>query len=205
MNTRDTHATLTGTELVQKQKPSPVRNIVMRFLLIMVTAALFPHLHAQADWPQFRGPGGHGIAIESTIPLQWRGADHVRWVADVPGTGWSSPVVQGDRVWLTTAIETKPTSEQIEAQFKESQLDREKFTRRQVAGSVSLRVLSLNRNSGEVILDTELAFVENPEAIHVGNSYASPTPFIEGDRLYVHSWMAAPSELGTKKITRTWT
>jgi outer membrane protein assembly factor BamB len=94
--------------------------------------------------------------------------------------------VQGDRVWLTTAIATQPTPEQIEAQFKQSQLDREKFTRRQVAGSVSLRLMSFNRNSGEVLLDTELAFVENPEAIHVGNSHASPTPFIEGDRLFVH-------------------
>lgn len=158
----------------------------MRLYLIALVASATLHLPAHADWPQFRGPGGHGIANESNIPLKWSGDDHVRWGADVPGTGWSSPVVQGDRVWLTTAIETKPTPEQIEAQFKESQLDREKFTRRQVAGSVSLRVMSFNRKSGEVILDTELAFVENPEAIHVGNSYASPTPFIEGDRLYVH-------------------
>ena len=158
----------------------------MRFYLIALVASATLHLPAHADWPQFRGPGGHGIANESNIPLKWSGDDHVRWVADVPGTGWSSPVVQGDRVWLTTAIETKSTPEQIEAQFEQSQLDREKFTRRQVAGSVSLRVMSFNRKSGEVVLDTELAFVENPEAIHVGNSYASPTPFIEGDRLYVH-------------------
>ena len=158
----------------------------MRLLLLFLVAAATLHSSAQADWPQFRGPGGHGIARESNIPLQWSGAEHVRWVADIPGTGWSSPVVQGDLVWLTTAIETKPSPEQLEVQFQQSQLDREQFKRRQVAGSVSLRVLSLNRKSGKVVLDTELANIENPEAIHVGNSYASPTPFIEGDRLYVH-------------------
>jgi len=158
----------------------------MRILLLFIVCAATLQKPAQADWPQFRGPDGQGVARQSNIPLKWSGPEHVRWVVDVPGNAWSSPIVQGDRVWVTTAVETKPTTEQIEAQFKESQLDREKFKRRQVAGSVSLRVQSYDRNSGEVALDTELAYVKNPEAIHVGNSYASPTPFIEGDRLYVH-------------------
>lgn len=142
-------------------------------------------LSARADWPQFRGPSGQGIAPDSKVPLTW-GKENVRWSVDIPGIGWSSPVVQGDVVWLATAVETKPTPEQIEAQYKRSQLDRKKFQRRQVAGSVSLRVLALDRNSGDVIRNTELALVDGPEAIHVGNSYASPTPVIDGDRLYVH-------------------
>lgn len=138
------------------------------------------------DWPQFRGPDGQGQASASRIPVHWSVTENVRWATDIPGVGWSSPVVSGNRIWLTTAVETKPTPEQIEAQRKASRLEADLFKRRQVAGSVSLRVLSLNLETGQRIRETEFASVQSPEAIHVGNSYASPTPVIEGDRLYVH-------------------
>lgn len=157
----------------------------MRIVPLAATACVMFTFSAQADWPQFRGPSGQGIARDSRIPLKWD-KTNAAWSVDIPGIGWSSPVVQGDHVWLATAVETKPTPEQIEAQFQRSQLDRKKFQRRQVAGKVSLRVLALDRNSGEVQRNTELASIDGPEAIHVGNSYASPTPVIDGKRLYVH-------------------
>ena len=138
------------------------------------------------DWPQFRGPGGQGLATASRLPVHWNKTENVRWATDIPGVGWSSPVVQGNRIWLTTAIETKPTPEQIAVQRRASRLEADLFKRRQVAGSVSLRVLSFDLESGKRILETEFASVQSPEAIHVGNTYSSPTPVIEGDRLYVH-------------------
>ncbi|MBC8291273.1 MAG: PQQ-binding-like beta-propeller repeat protein [Planctomycetes bacterium] len=138
------------------------------------------------DWPQFRGPGGQGLAPASRLPVHWSKTENVRWAADVPGVGWSSPVVRGNRIWLTTAVETKPTPEQIEAQRKASRLEADLFKRRQVAGSVSVRVLSFDLETGKRLRNTEFVSVQSPEAIHVGNTYASPTPVIEGDRLYVH-------------------
>ena len=57
-----------------------------------------------ADWPQFRGPGGAGLANESQLPIEWSGERNIRWKIDVPGVAWSSPVVWSDRVFLTTAI-----------------------------------------------------------------------------------------------------
>lgn len=160
--------------------------LLMRFAVTMTVLALATQLSFCSDWPQFRGPDGQGLALDAQIPVKWDEPDSVRWSTDIPGTGWSSPVVQGDRIWVTTAVETKPTDEQIAKQQKESRLTPDLFKRRQVAGNVSLRVLCLDRNSGRIIRDTEFASVESPEAIHVGNTYASPTPVIEGDRLYVH-------------------
>ncbi len=159
---------------------------------------------ASADWPQFRGPGGQGVAADAVVPVSWSETDHVRWVANVPGKGWSSPVVQGDQIWLTTAIETMPTSEQIEQQFKESGLDREKFVRRQVAGTVSLNVLRLDRNTGKIMRELKFASVNSPEAIHVGNTYASPTPTIEGSRLYVHFGIHGTACIDTKSGDVLW-
>jgi outer membrane protein assembly factor BamB len=158
----------------------------MRLAVAITMLTLTSPLAICADWPQFRGPDGQGLALDSQIPVKWDDADSVRWATDIPGTGWSSPVVQGDRVWVTTAVETKPTPEQIAKQQKESRLTPDLFKRRQVAGNVSLRVLCLNRETGQLIRETEFASVNSPEAIHVGNTYASPTPVIDGDHLYVH-------------------
>ena len=62
------------------------------------------------DWPQFRGPGGRGHSSERGLPLEWTeapdvGPKHIAWKALVPGAGWSSPAIRGNRAWLTTATD----------------------------------------------------------------------------------------------------
>ena len=57
------------------------------------------------DWPQFRGPTGQGVSEEKGLPLTWSENKNVRWKVAIPGRGWSSPVIQGERIWLTTATE----------------------------------------------------------------------------------------------------
>ena len=64
-----------------------------------------------ADWPQFRGPGGLGVSDAVKLPAEWSVDKNVRWKAALPGVGWSSPVVWGDKIFLTTAVtenQTKP-------------------------------------------------------------------------------------------------
>ncbi|MDB5329950.1 MAG: Pyrrolo-quinoline quinone, partial [Phycisphaerales bacterium] len=61
---------------------------------------------ARADnWPQFRGPSGQGESPEKGLPLHWSDTENVVWKTDVPGTGWSSPIVWGDRIFLTSTSE----------------------------------------------------------------------------------------------------
>ncbi|MDE2907412.1 MAG: serine/threonine protein kinase, partial [Acidobacteriota bacterium] len=57
-----------------------------------------------ADWPQFRGPTGQGHAPDAAVPLEWSETENVTWKAPVEGRGWSSPVIAGGRIWLTTAV-----------------------------------------------------------------------------------------------------
>lgn len=137
-------------------------------------------------WPQFRGPGGQGDARASAIPVKWDFQEGVLWGAEVPGKGYSSPIVQGERIWVTTAVEFEPTDEQKRQTLEGSRLEPKDFVRRQVAGRISLRVLCFDLATGDRIYEKVVREVESPEAIHVGNSYASPTPVIAGDRLYVH-------------------
>jgi len=62
---------------------------------------------AAQEWPQFRGPDGQGHATGQGLPIAWSESQNVAWKVPVPGRGWSSPVVGGGRVWLTTATAVK--------------------------------------------------------------------------------------------------
>lgn len=110
------------------------------------------------DWPEFRGPTGQGLSDERGLPLTWSEDRNVRWKVAIPGRGWSSPVIQGDRIWLTTATED----------------------------GKSLRAISIDRNTGAILQSIEVFRLKNPDEINSKNSHASPTPVLEGDRVYVH-------------------
>src|SRR5688572_8921533 len=62
----------------------------------------------QQHWPRFRGPGSNPVAENPNLPVSWSKTENVEWVTDVPGTGWSSPVVWGNRVFITAATSDKP-------------------------------------------------------------------------------------------------
>lgn len=123
-------------------------------ILLLFLALFLPG----SDWPQFRGPTGQGHSDERGLPLNWSETTSVVWKVAIPGRGWSSPVVQGDRVWLTTATE-------------EGQ---------------SLRVIAIDRDKGTVLLNVEVFRLSRGTLTNAKNSFASPTPIIDGDRVYVH-------------------
>ena len=60
---------------------------------------------AAENWTRFRGPNGQGISSEKGLPIEWSNEKNVAWKTAIPGTGWSSPIVYDDRVFLTTATE----------------------------------------------------------------------------------------------------
>jgi outer membrane protein assembly factor BamB len=115
------------------------------------------------DWPQFRGPSGQGHSGDVGLPLEWSEARNIAWKVPV-GEGWSSPVVAGGRVWLTTVAESREG-------------------RRVVA---SLRAVALEAGTGREVVNVEVFRLENPGNINEKNSRASPTPIVDGDRVYVH-------------------
>lgn len=115
------------------------------------------------DWPQFRGPTGQGHAPDGAAPLTWSETENIAWKTAVPGRGWSSPVIAGGLVWLTTAI-----------------TDRETGT--------SLQLLSYDAATGDAAMDIEVLAISDTTLLNQKNSFASPTPVIDpnGERVYVH-------------------
>jgi outer membrane protein assembly factor BamB len=135
---------------------------------------------APDEWPQFRGPRGDGRSAAVDLPLTWSETENIVWKKAVPGRGWSSPVVVGEYVWLTTALETAATDEE-ETQRLAGNKYQDTLA---VVAAVSLRVLGFHRETGELLHNVELFRIEKPDAIHKLNTYATPTPVAEPGRVY---------------------
>ena len=131
---------------------------MIRFMLLLSVVSCLTIRTDAADWPQFRGPGGQGYSDATNLPLTWSETENIAWKVPIAGLGWSSPSIQDDQIWLTTAIDD----------------------------GKSLHAVALDRASGKTLHDIEVFTLENPGSVHSKNSHASPTPIIEGDRVYVH-------------------
>ncbi|MGI9471379.1 MAG: PQQ-binding-like beta-propeller repeat protein [Rubripirellula sp.] len=154
--------------------------------VIALTAIPACSLLAADLWPQFRGPAGDGIATNQSVPVSFSESDHVTWKTDLPGKAWSSPVIADGTIWVTTAIERVPSEEDRIQMLRESGIEEKKFKQLQIAKSIELKLLSLDLETGSLRQTIDLTTIEDPDPIHAVNSYASPTPVIDGDAIYVH-------------------
>lgn len=122
-------------------------------------------------WPEFRGPTGQGHSTARDVPLEWSESRNVLWKTQVQGRGWSSPVVERDRVWLTTAVNAR--------------------------GGTSLRALAFDVETGREVVNVEVFHLGDSDLLNFKNSHASPTPIVEGDRVYVHFGSGGTAALTT--------
>lgn len=134
-------------------------------LALILSVGLANRARAE-DWPQFRGPTGQGHSAAKNLPVKWSATENVDWNIEIPGKGWSSPIVLGGRVYLTAAV-ARPNGE---------------------AGDQSLRAICLDAKSGKFLWNVEVFDQKGADGdrIHRKNSHASPTPVTDGKHLYVH-------------------
>ena len=154
-----------------------------------------------ADWPQFRGAGGAGVADEATLPQRWTTTENVAWVTEIPGRGWSSPILWQDRVFVTSAISAgafKAPSTGIfgndyAAELQKQGLSDDEIMKRVVGrdieltnetGDVSYIVLALDAGTGRVLWQQEAWRGKPFGGRHRKNTYASETPVTDGERVY---------------------
>jgi outer membrane protein assembly factor BamB len=129
---------------------------MIKTVTILIGIALLT-LSAHAQWPQFRGPDGSGVSRNLNLPVSWSETKNVRWKTAIHGRAWSSPVILGSQVWMTTATED----------------------------GKQLFAVAVDRETGKIIRDLKVFDVPRPQEAHPFNSYASPTPVIEPGRVYV--------------------
>lgn len=148
---------------------------------LLASLALAPAVsEAQQHWTQFRGPEARGIGSDPRLPTRWSAQDNVLWKADLPGRGWSSPVVWGDRVFLTTVVREG----EYEAAKKGLYFGGD---RPKPPESVHhWWVYCLDLGSGELLWKRQVHQGPPETSIHIKSSYASETPIVDGRRLYVY-------------------
>jgi len=177
--------------------------VALGFYMTLLNAAIVSMSFASdgaQTWPQFRGPDGQGHVTHDDVPTQWSDSEGVRWKTALPGRGWSSPVVWGNQIWMTTAIEQPATDEAKEAKVTGDM----PASALNLASKLTLRAVCVDRTTGDLLHDVKLIDVDEPNAIHSLNSYASPTPVIEEGRLYCHFGRYGTVCLDTTDLSLLW-
>lgn len=137
-----------------------------------------------SDYPQFRGDSGSGIAGAASHPGEWGAETNLAWTADVPGAGWSQPIVSGGRVFLTTAV--NPAQERpmgMEAGMADPATMGEGVPK--PTDEISFVVRAHALSDGELLWEKTVAKEVPAHGIHPSNTYATESPATDGERLFV--------------------
>lgn len=149
------------------------RSLPILLALLTCSAA---SLSGAESWWQFRGPRGDGHTAAADLPIEWGESKNVVWKTEIHDRGWSSPVIWGDQIWLTTAT----------------------------SDGHRLFAVCVDKNTGEIVHDLHLFDVEEPQRITDENTYATPTPVVEAGRVFVHFGTYGTACLDTATGRQLW-
>ena len=153
--------------------------IVPSVILLLASFTLVLRAEGTEDWPCFRGPTAMGVAEDdSRLPDRWSRTENVRWVTEMSGWGWSSPIVSGDRVFLTAVVNENEYEKPKKGLY--NGMGRAKPPQ----GMHRWMVYCLNLDSGKILWEREAHQGQPRVPRHPKSTYASETPVTDGQRVY---------------------
>ena len=178
-----------------------IRTAVLSMVLVGVSG-VFTTPPADETWPGFRGHGMTGVAPGTKVPERWSPTENVTWKVEVPGQGWSSPIVWGDTVFVTSGISGRPFKQPTPglygndyiAELSAQGLSREEINRKvrerdneapEESDEIRYMVYALDARTGKIKWEREAHRAKPFGGRHRKNTYASETPFTDGERVYV--------------------
>jgi outer membrane protein assembly factor BamB len=195
-----------------------IREGILTTLSLSLWLATISWADSSSHWPQFRGPASNGLTTEEKLPTEWSHQKNLLWKSEVPGEGWSSPIVWADRIFITTAIEIRVSKAKPEPVVEPSSTERSgQGPRLRPSGSIySWRVYCLDKATGKILWN-RTAFEGKPTIrTHKSNTYASETPATDGKRVYAYFGMTGlfcydfggkliwEKDLGSYPMQRNW-
>ena len=155
------------------------------------------------NWPRFLGPNALPVAEDAKLPERWSTTENVEWVINVPGVGWSSPIVWDGKVFVTSAVSDRPMKEpslgtdfsnEFLAELRAEGLSSEEMNDRLYARDremphevvIELMLYCFDLESGARLWDRPVYQGNPPGGRHRKNSFASETPVTDGERVYVY-------------------
>jgi outer membrane protein assembly factor BamB len=181
----------------------PLLILAVSFVTLLVTAGAAVGPRPEDTWPGFRGHGMNAIAPGGTVPDRWSTTENVRWKVGLPGQGWSSPIVWGDTVFITSGISSKPFKKPTTglygndyiAELSAQGLSNEEIMRRvrqrdnespDESDEIAYMVYAIDAATGRVRWQQEAHRARPSGGRHRKNTYASETPFTDGERVYAY-------------------
>lgn len=150
-------------------------------LIIIICIGTVASAWAQDHWSRFRGPGGRGLAaVENpNLPKSWSTTRNVAWKTSIPGLGWSSPIVWGDTIFVTTVTSDGKVETPQGGLYRNGE--------RAVPNDVHhWKILAIDFDTGTVRWEREVFSGVPDFAHHLKNTFASHTPVTDGERVYVY-------------------
>ena len=187
--------------MMRKQSPNPHRYPAIAITLLFLIAVTAQG--QDAAWPQFRGPDSNPVGNDKRLVDRWSKTENVEWAHEIPGRGWSSPIVTGGKVYLTTVItdgKSKPPqtgteySNEYAAELQKQGLSMEEIIKRLTERDIEMPnevnvhyvLYCLDLKSGKVQWSKEFHKGQPPSGRHRKNSFVSETPVTDGKNIYVY-------------------
>ena len=169
---------------------------------VLTLALTAPAPGPELTWPGFRGHDMSGVAASAKLPERWTTKQNVKWAASIPGNGWSSPIVWEDTVFVTSAIGKKPFKQPSTGLFGNdyiAELSAQGLSQQEVmrkaqerdnempseSDEISYVLYALDAKTGKIKWQREAIKMVPTDGRHRKNTYASETPFTDGERIYV--------------------
>jgi len=146
----------------------------LSFIALLLTSAM-----AQSNWAQFRGPGSLGVAEDANLPDKWSTTENVAWKTDIPGTGWSSPAVWGDSIFVTSVVSSVAGEPPKKGLYFGGE-------RKPATDIHTWTVYCVDFKTGKIRWQQEVKKGPPDSPRHLKNSYASETPVTDGERVYAY-------------------
>jgi outer membrane protein assembly factor BamB len=156
--------------------------MIPRLVVAMIALLSLDVAGATDNWPGFRGPEAGVAADDPALPDTWSETENVVWKTTIPGMGWSSPVVWGDHVFLTSAISAGKEADPVKGLYDPGN----EHGKTRAAAQHRWAVYDIDFNTGKVRWTRELHVGNPPILRHLKNSFASETPVTDGERVYVY-------------------
>ncbi len=150
----------------------------LTLLVALSTTAEEPELDPMKQWPQWRGPLATGVAPDGDPPLIWSTGRNIRWVLEIPGLGQSTPIIWGDRIFLTTAV---PHGDPLPAPPEHDHGAHDNMPASRLQKFV---VLAVDRDDGKILWQSTVRDEQPHEGTHVTGSWASNSAVTDGERLW---------------------
>lgn len=174
-----------------------MRRVIASLFLAACAFAVAP------EWPGFRGPFSNPAASNSSLPDKWSATSNIEWATSIPGLGWSSPIVAGKKIFITTVTtDGKAKQPQVGSSYSNdyiAELSKQGFKGKELMDRLNARdfelpdevsvhyfLYSLDLDSGKINWKSEFHAGRPPGGRHRKNSFCSETPITDGKHVYVY-------------------